>query len=243
MHVVLFLVGVVLAFAGAALIYAVPVPVADPGAGALFSSGAFAMVGGLILMGLAAIVRALNRIAERLEIQPLPLPPVASVGREDPTPRPARQPPVASAAPPPAPATRPSLLGWFGRGSAPVPATAARSTVQREAPAEAASPAVDLAPLTRIPEEPRAPAAVAAPAAAPVPPAPPPPRPVVPKPAARQAPPAAANGTPETTVYKSGVIDGMAYTLFMDGAIEAELPQGRVKFPSIDELQKYLTPA
>ena len=49
------------------------------------------------------------------------------------------------------------------------------------------------------------------------------------------------NGAPETTVYKSGVIDGMAYSLFMDGSIEAELPQGRVKFASIDELQKYLT--
>ena len=51
----------------------------------------------------------------------------------------------------------------------------------------------------------------------------------------------AANGTPETTVYKSGVIDGMAYTLFMDGSIEAELPQGKVRFASVDELQKYLT--
>jgi len=45
----------------------------------------------------------------------------------------------------------------------------------------------------------------------------------------------------ESTVYKSGVIDGMAYTLFMDGSIEAELPQGKVKFASVDELQTYLT--
>jgi hypothetical protein len=245
MHVVLFLVGVVLAFAGAALVYMVPVPVVDPGAGALFSSGAFAMVGGLILIGLAAVVRVLNRIAERLEIHPLPLPPVASVGREDPAPRAAR-PQVAPVAAAPAPAAKSSLLGWFGRGSAPVPATAARATVQRAAPA-AESPAVDLAPLTRVPEEPRAPApvappappAVAAPAVPPPVPPPPPPKPLTVKPAARPAPP--TNGTPETTVYKSGVIDGMAYTLFMDGAIEAELPQGRVKFASIDELQKYLT--
>ena len=50
-----------------------------------------AFVGGLILIGLAAAVRTLGRIAERLEIQPLPLPPVAAVGREDPAPRPARQ--------------------------------------------------------------------------------------------------------------------------------------------------------
>jgi len=52
-------------------------------------------------------------------------------------------------------------------------------------------------------------------------------------------PPAPA-AAPEATVYKSGVIDGMAYTLFMDGSIEAELPQGRVRFATVDELQKYL---
>ena len=222
MYLILFLVGIVLAFAGAVLIrYAVPV--IDAGAGALFTSGIVAFVGGLILMGLAAAVRSLSRIAERLEIQPLPLPPVAAVGREDPAPRPARP------GPPPAgaPAARPSLLGWFGRASA--SAGAPRTPVAK---AEDATPPVDLAPLTRVPEEPRA-----APAPVPAPP-PPAPRPAPPlRPAAKPV----ANGTPETTVYKSGVIDGMAYTLFMDGSIEAELPQGRVKFASIDDLQKYLT--
>ena len=64
--------------------------------------------------------------------------------------------------------------------------------------------------------------------------------PAPPKPPPRPAK-AVANGTAETTVYKSGVIDGMAYTLFMDGSIEAELPQGKVRFASVDELQKYLT--
>jgi hypothetical protein len=175
-------------------------------------------VGGLILTGLAAAVRSLSRIAERLEIQPLPLPPVAAVGREDPAPRPARQGPPSAAAP------RPSLLGWFGRASAPAAAP-------RTPKAADATPPVDLAPLTRIPEEPRA-------APAPVVAAPPPPKPTPPpRPAAKPV----VNGTPETTVYKSGVIDGMAYTLFMDGSIEAELPQGRVRFASIDELQQYLT--
>jgi hypothetical protein len=46
---------------------------------------------------------------------------------------------------------------------------------------------------------------------------------------------------PEVSVFKSGVIDGMAYTLYTDGSIEAELPQGTVKFASIDELRAYLT--
>ena len=70
-----------------------------------------------------------------------------------------------------------------------------------------------------------------APAAAPPPPVPP----VRPPPKAAAPPSGAAN-----TVYRSGVIDGMAYTLFMDGSIQAELPQGTVKFSNIDDLQKYL---
>jgi hypothetical protein len=57
----------------------------------------------------------------------------------------------------------------------------------------------------------------------------------------RPAPkPAAAQNGQASTVYRSGVIDGMAYTLFMDGSIQAELPQGMVKFTSVDDLQKYL---
>jgi hypothetical protein len=57
----------------------------------------------------------------------------------------------------------------------------------------------------------------------------------------RPAPrPAAANGAATPAVYRSGVIDGMAYTLFMDGSIEAELPQGKVKFATVEDLQRYL---
>jgi len=54
------------------------------------------------------------------------------------------------------------------------------------------------------------------------------------------AKPAAAQNGAASTVYRSGVIDGMAYTLFMDGSIQAELPQGTVRFGNIDDLQKYL---
>ena len=184
MDLILFLVGVVVTFAGAALIrYAVPVT--EPITDALFTSGIVALVGGLILIGLAALVRSLSRIAKRLDIQPLPLPPVAAVNREHPAPRPART------APAPAAPTRQTLRGWFERAGPPD--------------------------------------AVAVAAPQPVPP------PSKPRPATKP------NGASETTVYKSGVIDGMAYSLYMDGSIEAELPQGRVKFASIDELQKYLT--
>ena len=41
-------------------------------------------------------------------------------------------------------------------------------------------------------------------------------------------------------VLKSGVIDGMGYTLYADGSIEAELPQGTVKFASVDALRAHL---
>jgi len=38
-------------------------------------------------------------------------------------------------------------------------------------------------------------------------------------------------------ILKSGVIDGMPYTLYADGSIEAQLPQGMVKFASVDALR------
>jgi len=43
------------------------------------------------------------------------------------------------------------------------------------------------------------------------------------------------------TVVRSGVIGGMAYTLYADGSIEAELPIGTVRFASIAELQDHVT--
>jgi len=44
-------------------------------------------------------------------------------------------------------------------------------------------------------------------------------------------------------ILKSGVIDGMAYTLYTDGSIEAELPQGTMRFSSIDDLRAHLEKA
>ncbi|MGE0563157.1 MAG: hypothetical protein AB7O50_01460 [Pseudolabrys sp.] len=41
-------------------------------------------------------------------------------------------------------------------------------------------------------------------------------------------------------VLKSGVVDGMAYTLYVDGSIEAELPQGTLRFASINDLREHL---
>jgi len=45
---------------------------------------------------------------------------------------------------------------------------------------------------------------------------------------------------PEVMVLKSGVVDGMAYSLYSDGSIEAEMPEGMMRFASIDELRAHL---
>jgi len=45
------------------------------------------------------------------------------------------------------------------------------------------------------------------------------------------------------SILKSGVIDGMAYTLYSDGAIEAQLPSGTIRFASINELRMHLEKA
>ena len=70
----------------------------------------------------------------------------------------------------------------------------------------------------------------------------PPPRPpssfepAAPQPAP-EAPPAEQ---PPVTVLKSGVVDGMAYSLYSDGSIEAQMPEGLMRFASIDELRAHL---
>jgi hypothetical protein len=42
------------------------------------------------------------------------------------------------------------------------------------------------------------------------------------------------------SILKSGVVDGMAYTLYSDGSIEAKLPHGTVRFGSIAELRAHI---
>ncbi len=65
-----------------------------------------------------------------------------------------------------------------------------------------------------------------------------------PDPAADSAdhyPPAVQNEDPApVTVLKSGVVDGMAYSLYSDGSIEAQMPEGMMRFASIDELRSHL---
>jgi hypothetical protein len=42
------------------------------------------------------------------------------------------------------------------------------------------------------------------------------------------------------SVLKSGVVEGMAYTLYSDGSIEAQLPGGTLRFGSITELRNHI---
>jgi hypothetical protein len=53
-------------------------------------------------------------------------------------------------------------------------------------------------------------------------------------------PPARNEEPPPVTVLKSGVVDGMAYSLYSDGSIEAQMPEGMMRFASIDELRAHL---
>lgn len=56
-----------------------------------------------------------------------------------------------------------------------------------------------------------------------------------PKPAAAPRPPPVA-----VSILKSGVVEGMAYTLYSDGSIEAQLPGGTLRFGSITELRNHI---
>lgn len=65
-------------------------------------------------------------------------------------------------------------------------------------------------------------------------------RPPRPPPSFEAAAPRSANEPVPVTVLKSGVVDGMAYSLYSDGSIEAQMPEGMMRFASIDELREHL---
>jgi hypothetical protein len=52
--------------------------------------------------------------------------------------------------------------------------------------------------------------------------------------------PPRGSDAPEVTLIKSGVVDGMAYSLYSDGSIEAQMPEGMTRFDSIAELRAHL---
>jgi hypothetical protein len=306
MYAFLLILGAVIAAAGVVLIGpGLPFGGRDYDA-SIVTPGAVAIVGGLILIGLALAVRVLGRIEKALAARPLPHPVLqeeaAAAAIEEPAvAAPVRIPfppkPVAELAPPPAPAVtatrvlpedaalerlREKFPTLVRLENAPVVEDADVSLSPKpsvradEAVAEAndtvaqqtngAAPVrieprleVQARPASR-PERARnfeafwpnkqrpgreAPAPAAKQPAAEQPHEPlltpepvqfqfrepaPEPRPVAPAPEA-----------PTTvSILKSGVVDGMAYTLYSDGSIEAQLPQGTLRFGSITELRNHI---
>ena len=67
----------------------------------------------------------------------------------------------------------------------------------------------------------------------------PPPQPLGNRSAGEQHP-AGRGDAQAVAILKSGVVDGMAYTLYTDGSIEAQLASGTVRFASIGELRAHL---
>jgi hypothetical protein len=52
--------------------------------------------------------------------------------------------------------------------------------------------------------------------------------------------PQALAASAPVSVLKTGVVEGMAYTLYSDGSIEAQLPQGTLRFGSISALRSHI---
>jgi hypothetical protein len=245
MHVVLLALGLAVIVAGIAVGLGLPVE-GSPFGNTLIVAGTIVAIGSLILSSLATVVRQLRRIAQALETRPVTRVPEAEADeavREAPPPR----------VPPPlrAPVAEPVLAAEPEPRIEPVieplpesPRAAAPEPVQRAAEHPPAVLADEPAPLAPKPEPERTfdaiwsggvepPAREPEVAAAAVG--------VAVVEAGRPEPVAVPPGPEPVRIFKSGVIDGMAYTLYTDGSIEAELPQGTVKFASIDELRAYLT--
>lgn len=295
MSVLLFVVGAITLMVGVGAIgFGIPINEFSFG-NTLIMAGMTAAVGGLVVIGLGAVVAQLHRINEilsagesarpdraagvyeppvqgRVPAGRMPLPPRSRPDAPVPGPPPVIPPSVPEAAemlpalaeepvlhnpeaplamedetlfasPPGSATASPSYGRREPRGEVPSLPEAAADHIPRPPPPEPRSRATNFdamwPPVRPRPEPP--------PASAPEPPhepaldmaqsAPPPePAPGLAEAAARadeSAPRAAA-------ILKSGVVDGMGYTLYVDGSIEAELPQGTLRFASINELRSHL---
>jgi hypothetical protein len=319
MSLIVLLLGILAAAAGLASIgYAVPISGTDLGR-TLIIAGATALTGGLVLLGLAAVVRQLTRVAEDLRFRPHPAPVEMPLSSSDSIP--ARPEPLMPRVEPVAPA--PDIAPYVPRAAAEPQLASPSSEVSSSAierlrstlprpdrmvpeaeevplspggnaihPTPEPPPLEPAAPTMRpglgedAPTRPqrldflfrsRPPSTPVAPPSSPSttppgqrdplesmwpkrptrprdpqPPAseaetrpPPPPtttesRPREQRPAPEPMTPPTVEEAPSVAILKSGVVDGMAYTLYADGSIEAQLPQGTVRFASITELRAHI---
>jgi hypothetical protein len=239
MYQFIIFLGIFLALAGAAAIAAgAPSWALGLGLGSsLIQSGSIGLVGGFLLVGIGFVLRALRDLSQRIDLvssgaaasrTAAPAPTGRPMAKREPLP-PRREPPLASQrddlddpafaeeADDDAFEERPRARAW-------PPVTAdSRQSVEPRANERSRTPAVE----PRLSERPRAPARTQAPDGN---------RP----PDAGRAR-ASVGGDASATVVRSGIIHGMAYTLYADGSIEAELPIGTVRFASIEELQDHVS--
>jgi hypothetical protein len=159
---------------------------------------------------------------------------------------------LARAEPEPAPSLEPAMSDASADGSEPEPPPKEKPSAPKdkasEPEAEALGPdmiATEPQPAAELPPKsffesvwPQEKSLSPKPEVAPKPPESPLPRPL-PTPLRRE--PEKRDEKPRAVaVLKSGVVDGMGYTLYVDGSIEAELPEGTVRFASIHELRAHL---
>jgi len=235
----------------------------------LVVAGAVSSCSGFLMFGLWTVARKLQDISQRLGgvalagVQPaFPAEPALAPSlAPSPAPPHPPEPAVADAGAAPPPWVEGRVEGRVEeRGDAPPPPPEAApapkprrnllftSTSRKERERAAARASEPLAPdLLSADLRPNAPA-MDAPPVEPVPPSfedawPKSDRPRrPPRHAAPEAPAAAPprEEAPQVTVLKSGVVDGMAYSLYSDGSIEAQMPEGMMRFASIDELRSHL---
>lgn len=258
----LILLGVLIALAGIAVIaFGVTIFISSFG-NTLITTGAVAASGGFVITAMGLVLRQLERltqqIEQRVEAEAAALPPQRP--RLD-----ARPQPAAVEYAPPVRRDTPPLLAEEDLVSEPEPEPEAPihepAAPRRRAPPLGASsvPRADLAEDNSEEEPPahldpmvearRQRLERARLEEAPRPARPRAPLEVPPRPATRGAampPPAPAprrSVAPEVVeprVLKSGIVGGMAYTLYSDGSIQAELPDGVVRFGSLQELRDHV---
>jgi hypothetical protein len=273
MPIFLFFVGAIAVAAGVGMIgYGIPVREFSFG-NTLIIAGTTAAVGGLVLIGVGAVVSQLRRIAETLAAQPV-------LSRQ---PLETFEPPAGARAAPmsnrmPVPPGKPQSEGrkllpameasapaaiWGDNRPASVPAPKLQNPDRQGATGQevAEEPAPPPSPRGGSNAPPAPGPEFEAPWQSPLPPSRAAKssnfdsmwpadsrlakRPIVgeaksePRSDMGPTPTPSAPGEP-APILKSGVVDGMGYTLYIDGSIEAELPQGTLRFASINELREHL---
>jgi hypothetical protein len=259
MHAILLALGIAAIVAGGAML-GFGIPINQFGLGnTLIMAGTTAMAGGLVVVALAVAVGQLTRIAATLEALDLGSPPASEPeapprSRADPI-------PVAMV---PVPAPTPAASGpgpeprEYAREPDPAPREPLREALPREPlqlppPRVAARRSAEAGGSGDSGGEPGAAVRLARPSRGEIPLVLSPrersvdksPEPVAAErretARAAERPIGAPRGQP--AILKSGVIDGMAYTIYSDGSIEAELPQGTMRFTTFEELRVYLADA